>query len=165
MTCAEVLSRISAYYDGELESAARDQIASHLAECPICSAYLRDLALIGELLRSDRTCEVPEGLWGRVAAAAQQTIPARRLRVRSWLVRAAAVAAGFVFNLFGFGAMKSALEPQQARQLVMASQIEQVLRESSVALATPRRGGETLGLLDQRPEARLVRELLTDAKP
>ncbi|UCC29621.1 MAG: zf-HC2 domain-containing protein, partial [Phycisphaerales bacterium] len=84
MTCAEVLSRISAYYDGELESAERDQIASHLAECPSCSAHLEDLALIGELLRSDLTCEVPEGLWGRVAAAAQQTIPTRRLRVRSW---------------------------------------------------------------------------------
>ena len=72
MTCDEVLSKISPYYDGELEPAQHAQVASHLDDCPTCRAYFQGVAQIGEWLRGDRACEVPDGLWGRIAEAVQR---------------------------------------------------------------------------------------------
>jgi anti-sigma factor RsiW len=34
---------LSAYLDGELDAAAREQVESHLAACPICAVELESL--------------------------------------------------------------------------------------------------------------------------
>ena len=44
--CAEMRPTISAHHDGELEPAQRELVAAHLADCPVCSTYLRDLGQI-----------------------------------------------------------------------------------------------------------------------
>jgi anti-sigma factor (TIGR02949 family) len=165
MTCTEVLSRISAYHDGELGPVERNRVASHLAGCPECSAYLRDLAVIRELLRSDRECAVPEGLWRRIAAAARQTPPARALRARRWLIRVAGVAAGFALYLVGYGTMTFALGPTRPSAVSEAALAELVLRETGLALAGIAPIGESSPQFERRPEARLFDELSKDVKP
>ena len=165
MTCVDVLPKLSAYHDGELNPQDRGLVTGHLAECPGCNAYLRDVAGIGSLLRSDLPGEVPEGTWGRIAAAAQQIAPRSRLRAAAWFARVAGVAAGFVLYVLGYGAMTSTLEPPEEERFATTTQIEEILRETGVALA--RRGSidDPLKLLDHRPEARFFREIVKDTKP
>ncbi len=62
MTCVDVLPKLSAYHDGELNPQDRDLVTGHLAECPRCNTYLRDVAGIGTLLRSNLPDEVPPGM-------------------------------------------------------------------------------------------------------
>ena len=165
MTCVDVLPKLSGYHDGQLNPQDRDLVTGHLAECPRCNAYLRDVADIGNLLRSNLPDEVPEGTWGRIAAAAQHVAPRSRLRATAWFARVAGVAAGFVLYVLGYGAMTSTFEPPEDEQFATASQIEEILRETGVALA--RRGSidDPLRLLEHRPEARFFQEIVKDTKP
>ncbi|MHC4066208.1 MAG: anti-sigma factor family protein [Planctomycetota bacterium] len=165
MTCAEVLSEVSAYYDGELEAAQCDVVASHLADCPKCRAYLEDLTRIGGLLRADRGHEIPDGMWARIAVAAHNSQPSRGLRVGRWLARGAGIAAGFALYLLGYGALTSAPVPHGPDQHASTAQIEQLLRDTSLALAGTGSLAEPAILFEHRPETRLLRELAKDAKP
>lgn len=47
-------SRLSAYLDGELDAAAREQVESHLAACPSCSAELESLRSVSSAVASYR---------------------------------------------------------------------------------------------------------------
>jgi predicted anti-sigma-YlaC factor YlaD len=148
-----------------LESALRDSIGAHLADCPACRSYLEDLAQIGRLLRSDDACRVPEGMWGRIATAAQQTPRHRHPLAGGWLARTAAVAAGFLIYVLGFGSLMSSLEDGGGPHAAEAAQIEQVLQETGLALAGQGSFREAAGLLDSSPETRLLSEFVEDAKP
>lgn len=163
--CAEIRPKVSAYHDGELEPAQRELVAAHLANCPECSAYLRDLGQIGRLLRQDRACQLPEDMWGRIAAAAQVARPTKREWAGGWLARAAAVAAGFLLYMLGYGTLKSSLQPNGTAYAAEAAHVEQVLQETGSVLAGKGPLREQIGLFENTPEARLLSELVKDAKP
>jgi anti-sigma factor RsiW len=44
MTCREMVEHLSAYLDGELDTALRAMIDAHEGECPPCRAFVRTLA-------------------------------------------------------------------------------------------------------------------------
>ncbi|UCG32918.1 MAG: zf-HC2 domain-containing protein [Phycisphaerales bacterium] len=158
-------SKVSAYHDGELEPAQRDVVAAHLADCHACSAYLRDLGQIGRLLRQDRACQPPEDMWARIAAAAQGARPTRGSWAGGWLARAAAVAAGFLLYMLGYGTLRSSPQPNGTAYAAEAAHVEQILQETGDVLAGKSPLREQIGLLENTPEARLLSELVKDAKP
>jgi anti-sigma factor RsiW len=165
MNCAEMRPKISAYLDGELESAEQDAVAAHLAVCPACDAYLRDVRHIGRLLRQDEGCQLPEDMWRRIAAAAQGARPRKRRWAGGWPARAAAVAAGFLLYMLGYATLKSSLQPNGTAYAAEAAHVEQVLQETGYVLAGKGPLRERIGLFESTPEARLLSELVKDTKP
>lgn len=66
MICREFIELVGAYFDGELDSSAQDELDAHLAECLECSLYLDSYRKTVELskmaMRDDRSEEPPEDL-------------------------------------------------------------------------------------------------------
>ena len=56
LTCTEVARVVSAYLDGELDSAAAARVGRHLAECPDCPP---EAAAVAELRRALRQLGIP----------------------------------------------------------------------------------------------------------
>jgi Putative zinc-finger len=79
--------RITAYLDEALEPAARDLLASHLAECPICREQLEGERQLREALRALPAPEPPPDLEARVRARLARSRPSA-LR---WVLPLAAV--------------------------------------------------------------------------
>jgi hypothetical protein len=68
MMHGQVVSRLSAYLEGELSSREEAALESHLAECAPCSAELRALRRALELLHGLPTPELPSDIGGAVLA-------------------------------------------------------------------------------------------------
>lgn len=164
MTCAQVLSRISAYHDGELIACEREPIDAHVRSCPKCAAHLADLDRIGGMLRSCGPDEAPDGLWERIEVSARFRAPAWR-RARGWSTRAAAVAAGFVLYWFGYGALTSDWAPDATSRQAKAIPVEPVLREVGLALAGNLAFSDRPGLFRHLPESRMLAEFLEETNP
>jgi len=65
--CREVLERIHAYLDGELDAAELHRIHDHLQRCASCLAELDADRLLKALLRRSCRCEsTPEALRTRI---------------------------------------------------------------------------------------------------
>lgn len=165
MTCADVRASISAYYDGELPPAEREPIATHLAACPACRAVLHELVELGAVLRAGSAAEVSEEMWGRIAAAAQQTSTARRLRARIWLLRVAAAAAGLALYLYGYGLIAPESQTPAGWPAAPDAPVEFALRETGAAFAGNGLFDEPARLFTRRPEALLFTELTKDVGP
>lgn len=91
MTCPndQLLHR---FHDGELASAERGVVATHLQSCDACSAKLQELRLIGDMIRSaplPRIATETLDRWHRNALAMQER-SVRRLA--GWMTAAASVA-------------------------------------------------------------------------
>jgi anti-sigma factor RsiW len=52
MQCRQAMVRISAYIDGELDAASRNDLESHLRQCPQCRSALNELQGVDHKLRS-----------------------------------------------------------------------------------------------------------------
>jgi anti-sigma factor RsiW len=52
MQCRQAMVRISAYIDGELDAASRNDLESHLRQCPQCRAALNESQEVDHKLRS-----------------------------------------------------------------------------------------------------------------
>jgi predicted anti-sigma-YlaC factor YlaD len=95
--CALVREQLSATHDGAPRP-ADDSLRLHLAACSPCSAFAADLgrlsALFAPLRSAEPRPELGRALAARAALAAAQTAPAPR--VRTWALRAAAGAIGFL---------------------------------------------------------------------
>jgi len=52
MACKRSLIRISAFLDDELSPLSRQKLESHLAECPDCSGYLKELRGVSGIIKS-----------------------------------------------------------------------------------------------------------------
>jgi anti-sigma factor RsiW len=59
--CKHVWEHISAYIDGEVDSALRADIDRHLETCEICSAVLDSTRNVVVLMADDRVFELPAG--------------------------------------------------------------------------------------------------------
>lgn len=60
--CRDVLTRISAYLDGELDAPACDDIERHCATCPSCAAVVQGLRETMGLCRQAATLPLPAGV-------------------------------------------------------------------------------------------------------
>lgn len=163
MTCGDAQLYLSAYFDGELDTVHRQGVATHMAGCPACKTCLEDFSRIRDVLQSGRKFTIPRGLWRQIADATFR--PRRRLRLRRWLLRTGAVAAGFTIYVLGHAVMTSAVQSRKASQLAEVTQVEDVLQEAALALAGRGLAGEGLSLVGHRPELVLVGELEGNTQP
>lgn len=164
--CDDIRPLLSPYYDGELDRAAAERVAAHVAGCRACRAELDGFARLSADLRAGRSCQPDVDLWPGIASRALAL--RRRRRRRLWFTQAAAVAAGFLLYLAGYAAVRprsaapagapSAAEPQPPA-------IEIVLRDTADALRGRAVKGEAFAALAERPEARLVQELTEGRGP
>jgi hypothetical protein len=101
MSCDTVREHLGAYVDGEVTPALRDQIYSHVADCPGCASELTELHDLAGALSRAEVVAVPPTLWhaieGRLPSARRGH---RILKLR--LPRMVGIAAA-VFILVGLG--------------------------------------------------------------
>src|SRR5712671_2111949 len=99
MLCEDVLERLSAFLDDELDPLRSREIQQHLGGCPGCTRALDQMkALAGRLREEAPYYRAPDSLRARVSRAAwsdasRGRVPGRRLGLaaRGWLGAAAAV--------------------------------------------------------------------------
>jgi predicted anti-sigma-YlaC factor YlaD len=112
--CETCEMSISALADGELPAEDLLPTLDHLAECPSCQAFYRDVralaaALPAGVASAPARGEAPEEVWRRIEAAAP--VLSRTGRVRPWAMRLAA-AVLLVASLWGtLAAVRSVLRP------------------------------------------------------
>ncbi len=61
LDCKHVWQYISAYIEGDVDSALRAEIDKHLETCEICSAVLDSTRNVVILMADDRVFELPTG--------------------------------------------------------------------------------------------------------
>ena len=101
MKCEVCLELLEEYFDGELATAERDQVATHLIACASCSDEFATLTAEQEIFaRYDRGVEVPPFLWTRIA----EHCASENRRKPSWIIGfgflRGGLAAGFAIVLF-----------------------------------------------------------------
>jgi anti-sigma factor (TIGR02949 family) len=126
LSCAEVLDRLEAYVDDELELAASTAITRHLRACPACVAE-HELALtVQRELQSWATLDAPPQVLEAVHAATRAPrSPA------TWLRPLAAMAAGLVLAASVLIVSDLRQAERQAEQLTA----DEVTRQVELALA------------------------------
>ena len=87
MRCARVRDKLDAYITESLAPQVRGDVAEHLETCKGCQAALERLLRLSSLLKESHVPAVPDGLAGRIVAAAkpeafEQRSPAARPRWR-----------------------------------------------------------------------------------
>jgi hypothetical protein len=93
--CESYETSLSALADGELPTEDLLPTLDHLAECPSCQAFYRDVRALASALPAARRfaasapAEAPEEIWRRIEAAAAPAL-LRTGRVRPWAMRLAA---------------------------------------------------------------------------
>ncbi len=83
--CREMLERISAYLDGELEVAECQVIEAHCRECPHCCTVVDELRRTIGLCREAGAAPLPEFIRNRARASVRQLLarePAQARRKR-----------------------------------------------------------------------------------
>lgn len=101
MKCEVCLELLEEYFDGELATAERDQVATHLIACTSCSDEFAALTAEQEIFaRYDRGVEVPPFLWTRIA----EHCASETRRKPAWIIGfgflRGGLAAGFAIVLF-----------------------------------------------------------------
>lgn len=158
MSCPEFRTRLSAYHDGELDAADRDEVTDHLAGCPACRAYLDELGRLSDVLQQGRQTRLSPGVWDRIAAAAGAVRPRRRV---PWVLRVGTTAAGFGLFWLGYHQLVPRIPAQQVGQ----AQVERLLHDTALTLSGRSLAEDELAELDRRPELALLRELGEETAP
>jgi anti-sigma factor RsiW len=81
--CRQILSRISAYLDGDLDETTCARIAEHCEACPRCAAVVDGLRATAGLCRQAGSAPLPESVRQRARAAVRQLLEAEAARQRS----------------------------------------------------------------------------------
>lgn len=68
MSCQKVMSMLSAYIDGEVQSSDAEMIKTHLSECDSCAAEWRALQAMTGMLRTTPEAEPPAFLLAQIEA-------------------------------------------------------------------------------------------------
>jgi anti-sigma factor (TIGR02949 family) len=66
LSCQQVISELSNFIDGGVESSLRNDIESHLAHCSHCTAIYDGTLNVIRLVCDDRAFNLPEGLSERL---------------------------------------------------------------------------------------------------
>lgn len=69
MSCQEVMSMLSAYIDGEVQTSDAETIKTHLSECDSCAAECKALQSMTGILRTTPEVEPPAFLLAQIEAA------------------------------------------------------------------------------------------------
>src|SRR5580704_3024525 len=67
MDCEQVESLLGRFYDGEVNAAERDLIATHVERCQACASEVEALAQLDRSSRKLRCLEPPPDVWDRIA--------------------------------------------------------------------------------------------------
>ena len=89
MSC-EKSSQVQAFYDGELPVLMRDDIDSHIRQCPDCAALLKDLQAMSAMLQGASLAPMPAATLKRVQQAWWANQDRGVLRLAEWMTAAAA---------------------------------------------------------------------------
>jgi anti-sigma factor RsiW len=73
-TCKEVLTNISAYLDGELDTTACDAIERHCRECPDCATLVNGLRQTVGLCRQAGRTPLPDAVRQRALESVRQLL-------------------------------------------------------------------------------------------
>jgi anti-sigma factor RsiW len=73
-TCKEILTNISSYLAGELDTTACDAIEQHCLGCPSCAALVTGLRETVGLCRQAATAPLPEGVRERARESVKQLL-------------------------------------------------------------------------------------------
>lgn len=68
MKCSDAQERLSAFYDGELSSDARDSMTVHLAECERCASDYAGFEAVTRAVASSPRAKVPAAVWNGISA-------------------------------------------------------------------------------------------------
>ncbi len=68
MKCSDAQERLSAFYDGELSSDARDSMAEHLAECRRCATDYAGFETVTRAVNNSPRANVPAAVWNGISA-------------------------------------------------------------------------------------------------
>ncbi|HOO15749.1 MAG: zf-HC2 domain-containing protein [Phycisphaerae bacterium] len=163
MTCQDAQKQLSAYHDGELDPARREDLVAHLQTCPACRAYLARLSLLNRVLQSGTPAEVPANLLPRVlgALASQR----RRRRIREWGIRITAAAAGLALCVTAQRLLIVRPARPDAASAEASIAVELALRELQGAVAGAGLQDRELDALARRPEVVLFEELTGRLRP
>lgn len=114
-SCSKIVWKVGPFVDGELPSAEREEVASHLAACKDCSALALDFRKLDDVAARDKVPPVSGGEWasvleGVLALSDSQARPdardgqivdfARHAGLRRWSLLAVAAAAIFLMGTF-----------------------------------------------------------------
>lgn len=72
--CKHVWQHISAYIEGDVDTALRAEIDKHLETCEICSAVLDSTRNVVVLVADNRVFELPTGFSSRLHARLDQEL-------------------------------------------------------------------------------------------
>lgn len=84
------LNQLSAYHDGELDEAAREQVKQHLLTCPACREELTQLVSLSRLLEENLAFDISPAT---IAAVHERVDRQPSLGLQHWAEASAAVAA------------------------------------------------------------------------
>jgi anti-sigma factor RsiW len=141
--CAAIKKHLAAFFDGELEGPAADEVAAHLDECARCRARLEDLESIDAPLRAIDPPPVAAGEWSKcwgvieaaiaaepaespsvlpVSPAARSSDQERAARLIRWLIPLAAAASIALasYSAVVLSAHESARAEAQDREVALA---------------------------------------------
>jgi anti-sigma factor RsiW len=72
MNCKEILSRLHAYVDGEVQAKLMREMEEHLGVCPLCRSQVEHIRQVDNLLDTMSVPPLPEGFSARVMAEARR---------------------------------------------------------------------------------------------
>lgn len=94
--CKHYQADFNDYRDNQLDQQRHQQIAKHLSGCPVCRRHIEQSVTIEQYIRDEAdTWTVPEHLWARIKASADDSTdsPEKRLKPQSWMAAAVLVCA------------------------------------------------------------------------
>jgi anti-sigma factor RsiW len=137
MSCRERAEQVSAYLDGELEAAAKEDLEAHLATCESCASDLRQSRELSRAIRQGASVPEPDAaLRGRLAGSLREP---RRVR-RPWakivathaLVAAAAVYVAWIAAIW----WTRPSEEQRIGEGVVAAHVRSLLADHLTDVAS-----------------------------
>ena len=86
----EQSTQVHRYHDGYLTAQAREEVETHLRDCPECAALLADLRGLSSLIAAAPRAQIPADALARLRDAQYVVRDRGVLRIASWLTAAAA---------------------------------------------------------------------------
>ena len=152
MSCDRTRPLLGPYRDGELSSAERSTVASHLATCEDCSAFNASEARMALHISKAGRMDLPAGLAVRIkaaldaedrkspAAANVHTLPPLKVRrpggLPAWAQAAAAVAACVITGTGGWYAGTMAQRTDHVAHDVLQAHVRSLLQDNPIQVAS-----------------------------
>lgn len=98
MACSDIMSRLDAYLDGELDETSATNVERHVATCPSCRSELSEARALSDAIRAHGTrFSAPEGL-SCAMSARLAALPTGQRRARRFSGARLALAASLVLS-------------------------------------------------------------------